>query len=58
MVEGDWLLAFGDQGLVHDIEHLQEGHIRTDIAGLIPDETAFVMGVFLPPHVKSEMHYL
>jgi hypothetical protein len=58
MVEGDRLLAFGNQFLVYHIEHFQEGHIWTDIPGLIPDETAFVMGVLLTPHVKREIHYL
>jgi hypothetical protein len=58
MVEGDGLLAFGDQGLVDPIEHFQEGHSWTDILGLIQDETTFVMGMFLAPHVKREVHYL
>src|SRR5262245_24653899 len=35
MIEGDGFLALDDQGLVDDIEHFQEGHIWTDILGLV-----------------------
>jgi hypothetical protein len=58
VVEGDWLLTSGDQLFVDHIEHLQEGHIRTDVPGLILHETAMIMGVFLTPHMKGHIHYL
>jgi hypothetical protein len=27
VVEGDGILALGDEALVHDVEHLEEGHV-------------------------------
>ena len=32
-VEGDRILAFGNQALIDDVEHLEEGHIRRDLFG-------------------------
>jgi hypothetical protein len=51
MIEGDGLVTSGDQPLIHHVKHLQEGHIRTNISGLVLYETALVIGVFLTPYM-------
>ena len=44
------LLAVLDQVLVHDIQHLEEGHVRQDVFRLIFDELSRRLGASLPPY--------
>ena len=56
VVEGDRLLARERQPLVDHVEHLEEGHVRADVARRVGDEAALVLGVLLPPNVKGQVH--
>jgi len=56
VVELDGLFALGDEALVHDIQHLQEGHVGADAIGLVFDELAVALGVLLAPHMEGEIH--
>lgn len=58
VVEGDGFLALADEAFVHDVEHLQEGHVGADVLGGVFDELAVALGVLLPPHVKGEIEVL
>ena len=44
--------------LVHDVEHLEEGHVGADVLRLVGDEAPLVGGVLLPPDVQGEVHAL
>jgi len=48
--------ALQDHALVDDVEHLEEGHVRTDVRGVVRDELPFGLRVFLPPDVERELH--
>src|SRR5262245_3283797 len=56
VLEGDGLLALGDQPLVDRVEHLEEGHVRADAPGLLDvgDHLALVPGR-LAPHVEGHV---
>ena len=56
MVEGDRLLTFGDQPLVDDVEHLQEGHVGVEVRGLVGLHLAWGAGAGLPPDAEGEFH--
>ena len=58
VIEGDGLLPFLGETLVHEVEHLQEGHMLADALGRKRVETAFVARPVLTPDVKCEVHYL
>ena len=58
VVERDWLCAGLDQLLVHQVEHLQKGHVFADVIGRKGVESPLVVGPVLPPYVKCEIHYL
>ncbi len=56
VVEGDRVLALPDQPLVDDVEHLEEGHLLVDVAGLVGDEAARGFRVLLAPDLESDLH--
>ena len=58
VIEGDRLLPLRDQPLVHDIEHLEEAHVRTDVRGGIVDDVAGSVRAGLSPDVQREGHPL
>ena len=55
-VEGDRILAFGNQALVDDVEHLEEGHIRRDLFDDVVDELAVSSRAGLTPHLQEDTH--
>src|SRR6476660_2108566 len=56
VVEGDGVRALGDEALIEDIEHLEKGHVLADVGNVVADHTAGILGIFLAPDVKSEVH--
>src|SRR4030095_6410478 len=56
VLEGDGLLALGDQPLVDRVEHLEEGHVGADALGLLDvgDHLALVAGR-LAPDVEGDV---
>ena len=56
VVEGDRLLAIVEQTLVHDVQHLEERHVRRDALGFVFLEPAVVLRATLPPYVQHEIH--
>ena len=55
-IKGNRLLAARDEFLVHHVEHLQEGHVRDDVPGLVGLEPAGGVRVLLPPNFESQVH--
>ena len=55
VVEGDRLLTPLDQALVHDIEHLEERHVRADVAGLIADKPPLGAAFLLAPDTQGQV---
>jgi hypothetical protein len=49
VLEGDGFLALQDELLVDDIEHLEEGHVRGNVASLVFLELARCVGASLTP---------
>jgi hypothetical protein len=56
VVERDRLLAGVRQVLVDHIEHLQEGHVRVEVRGLVTLELAGGGGVLLAPDLELNFH--
>src|SRR5438105_768515 len=56
VIEGNRLAALDNEPLVHDVEHLQKGHVRTDVSRRVGDERSFRVRRRLPPHMKREIH--
>src|SRR2546430_14886341 len=56
VIEGNRLAALDNEPLVHDVEHLQKRHVRTDVSRRVGDETSFRVKRRLPPHMKLEIH--
>ena len=49
VVEGNGLLALGDEVLVENVEHFQERHLGNDVADLVGFEAALGLAGFLSP---------
>ena len=56
MVEGDGLLAFAGEVVIHDVEHLEEGGILGDVAGFDGDEGSGGIGGLLAPDFEVKVH--
>jgi hypothetical protein len=58
VLEGDRFLASGDESLVDDVEHLEEGHVGTDSLGLlgVGDHPARMVGPGLAPDMQGQVH--
>src|SRR6478672_7069924 len=56
MVERDRYLSALDESFVHDVEHLEERHVRTDILRVVLDHRARRVRSGLPPHMKRDVH--
>jgi hypothetical protein len=56
VIEGDWCVTAFGQSLVHDIEHFEERHVRTDVGCRVRLEAARLIGTGLPPDPKREAH--
>ena len=54
VVEDERLLAFVDEFLVEDVEHLQEGSIIRDVVHLAYVEVALLAGTVLTPVFQCE----
>jgi hypothetical protein len=55
-IESNGLFAPGDQLLVHLVQHLEEGHVRDDILGLVDLELAGSFPIRLSPNSEGEIH--
>jgi hypothetical protein len=56
MVERDGLVAGRLQALVDDVEHLEEGHVGTDVRRLIADHPSGRGDAGLSPDVEGNSH--
>jgi hypothetical protein len=56
VVERDRVFALLREVLVHDVEHLEERHVRIDVVRLVADELAGRLRVLLAPDVQREVH--
>ena len=55
-VKGNRIFAARNDVFVHDVEHLQERHVRDDVPGLVGLELAGGIRVLLPPNFESQVH--
>jgi hypothetical protein len=55
-LERDGLFAARLELVVDDVEHLQEGHVRVDIVGVVADEFAIGVRAALSPDFEGELH--
>ena len=51
VIEYEWLLAFVDELLVQDVEHLEERGIIGNIVHLVCIEMSLVLGAILAPEL-------
>ncbi len=58
MVKCDWVLAFGNEVLVDNIEHFEKRHLGGNIFCLKGFHSSRILGIFLPPDMEGEIHYL
>jgi len=58
MIEGDRLLAIENQPLVDHVEHLEERHVRADVARRIGLEPPRGVAVLLPPDIQGQVDLL
>src|SRR5207249_946036 len=56
VLEVNRLLPFLDQLLVDDVEHFEEGGIRTDVARLVLHKAAFAVAGALSPAMQRQIH--
>src|SRR5262249_14961519 len=58
VVERDRLFAAPRQVFIDDVEHLQEGHVRADLPGLVGAELSWSGRVLLPPDSQCQIQCL
>jgi hypothetical protein len=52
--ESDGVLALGLERVVHDVEHLKEGHVGVEVPGCVFDEAAGLVGGRLAPDAQRD----
>ena len=56
VVECDRFPSLGDEPLVHNVEHLEEGHVGADVPRLVCDEGPLRVRRCLSPNVQFQIH--